>query len=141
MKFSYWIMGMILTTGFSCRKENKPCLADIIQPGVNVTVREQSSQKNLAVYYDSIEIKNYAGNIQFSYVNQTDSSLFITMDDLVHPVLYFRIKPSTYIDTLFVHLHQVPWNDGSCSGTQLITDSVFCNGLKLNNTNTFNYTL
>jgi hypothetical protein len=130
---------MILTTISCIEKKSHPCAAIYRIEGVNLVVRDKNTSANLISLFDSFEVKGFSGYQTTLLRNAGDTSFYAAFEDLPLTDLYFRIKPSTNIDTISATCHAQPYNDGSCEGTYLVIDSVFHNGIKLNASHTFFY--
>jgi len=139
MKLRNWIYLFALTALLSCKDEAKPCLAMSQVWGASLEGYENTFYQNVIQWANQFEVKFANGDTVPVIPNYSESTFFLQTDNQLNPTIYFRIKPSTNVDTINFYSHLSNWNDGSCSGTAYILDSIHYNGRVLNERHTFYY--
>ncbi|MFA6260628.1 MAG: hypothetical protein WC760_04120 [Bacteroidia bacterium] len=131
------LTGMLVIQSCLQPKEEIPCPAIMIQPGVRLKVLDRITQQNLISKVDSFEIKNESQSL-FVIPDFSDSSIFVALNGDSLETFYFRIKPATKTDTIQVYSHTFVKPDDPCKNPVYELDSLIQNGNR-NNSNSIYY--
>ena len=132
-----YLLGLIMI--LSCKTDKKPCVSMSQVWGASLEGHDVLTYQNILQWVDSFVVKFPNGDNVPVVPNYTQSTFFLETQNVLNPVMYFRIKPSPNYDTIKFNGHLSKWTDGSCSGDTYILDSIMYNGRRLNPDNIFYY--
>ena len=131
MNMRNWLYLLGLTMILSCKTNDKPCLAMSQVWGVTMEGYDPTTYNNLLQQYDSFDVRFSTGENVTIIPNFSNGNFFLQTQNKLNPIIYFRVKPSTNIDTINIYGRLTNWSDGSCSGNIYSVDSLLYNGNSL----------